>query len=463
MENLQKLMPYFQDQLLQWYRLTLERPDYAVAVAFSVWLLMAVFYSIRIAFLKKDIAKLAKANADIQAGLDDAQKQNQTQQQQLTEVSEQLQNAVQLAEAEMQRANTAEQRLNASNQELAAGLANLVESFELTLHNLPSANSDNLIPEYQSVIGRVAERFKNEQQAKTQLQLSFHAESAKLAEKEMLITSLQHRLDSQTQQLAQMELAIEQYEAAQRQLQVDREQQLAEAMAKQQAETAKLAELKIKEQQAKQTQAAVVSIESAVEKTVPPVKPAEMPVKPVETAPFIDSKPEPIKARTVPVDKPAATISTPVVATEKGTKAAEDSKFKGLFGRAMEKFSKMDEKLGSPRAVKVDHEPENAIEEVKAVEAEPIRVVQAEEKPAELKQEPKAAAGVAAKMGGLFGGFKKSQHKQVVVDISTSPIEVKIEEPIPEPEIPVAVDEAVESGKKMPSQLTGLFGKFKKK
>ncbi len=436
MENLQKLMPYFQDQLAQWYQLTLEKPDYAAAVAISVWLLIAIFYSIRIAFIKKDITRLTKANAGIQAELAEAKEKAESAQQQLAEVNLQLQSAEQAAESEKQRGESLEQRLAASNQELAASLAKLVESFELSLHNLPAADSDQLISENQSVIERVSERFKNEQQAKTQLQLSFHAESAKLAEKEMLITSLQHRLDSQTQQLAQMELAIEQYEAAQRQLQVDREQQLAQAMAKQQAqlEAAKVAESKAKQQETKFAQAAF----AAAEQAGAAVKPME---KTAEAAPVA----------------PAPKAEAAKVAVEKKAEESEGVKFKGLFGKAMEKFASMDQKLGSSSEAKPSAESQAAAEVAKPAEPEPVETVQAEP-----KAEQKKPSGVGSKMSGLFGGFKKSKAKEAVADKPTEVVETLVEESRDDAEKKAGGDESGKSGKKMQSQLSGLFGKLKK-
>ncbi len=458
MENLQKLMPYFQDQLAQWYQLTLEKPEYAAAIAVSVWLLLAILYSIRIAFLKKDIGRLTKSNADAQAKLTETENQVEAARQELDDANRQLQNAEQVTESEKRRAEAAEQQLVASNQELAGSLANLAESFELTLQNMPSADSGNLISEYQSVVARVSERFKNEQQAKTQLQLSFHAESAKLAEKEMLITSLQHRLDSQTQQLAQMELAIEQYEAAQRQLQADREQQIADAMAKQQAqvEATKLAEAKTKAQEAKFAQAAVGATLQKSEQSPTTEKPAE---NAIEAAPVIPT-PKAEAVKTVEMDKKAAGDSGKEAAIEKKAKASDSGKFKGLFGRAMEKFAKMDEKLNSSTEAKSKSESQPAAEEAKAAEPEPVEVEAVQPEP---KEKPKKPSDVASKMTGLFGGFKKSKAKESAASEPVEIAENPREEPQSEPEKTATTEETGKSGKKIPSQLSGLFGKLKKK
>lgn len=456
MENLQKLLPFFQEQLTQWYQLTLEKPDYAAAIAVSVWLVLAILYSIRIGFLKRDIARLAKANAETQANLNAAQEQVQSLQQQLSEMSTEVQNAQAKAEAESDRASTVEQRLSASNQELAASLANLVECFELNVHNLPAANADNLLSEYQAVIGRVSERFQNEQQAKTQLQLSLHAESAKLAEKEMLISSLQHRLDSQTQQLAQMELAIEQYEAAQRQLQADREQQLAAALAKQQVEAAKLAELKKQEQEVKQAQPASVGAEPKIERPVAPEPPVAPLAKPVIETPSVQAKPEPSKDQAI---KQEATSSSKTEAkpAPKKAKAAESGKSKGFFSRAMEKIAQMDQKLGTQTRVAPNSEPEAENVRVTAPQPEPVTAAAEQAKPAEPKK-PSSSESMTAKMGGLFGGFKKSAPKPAEPEVAHAEEASAVEPAKTKP-----AEKPAKAEKKMTEQLTGLFGKLKSK
>jgi DNA repair exonuclease SbcCD ATPase subunit len=217
METVQKLVPYFQELLQQWYELTLHNQEYAICLAVSVWLITAIFYSIRIGFLKRSNAKLLKDKTATQTSLDETKKELQTLQQQYTEANERMEQAVEKSAAESQR-------LQASNKQLANSLSSMVDCFELNQHNLPTAESENLLTEYEAVVARALERFQTEQQAKTQLQLSFHAETAKLAEKEMLVSSLQNRLDTQTQQLAKLELAIEHYEDAQRQLEADKQQ-----------------------------------------------------------------------------------------------------------------------------------------------------------------------------------------------------------------------------------------------
>ena len=347
MENLQKLVPFFQELLQQWYELTLHNQEYAICLAVSVWLLTAIFYSIRIGFLKRHASQLAVARNAVQASLDEANLQLQALQHQLAEAAEKTLAAEQAVQTETDRANGIMARLNESNQQLAGSLANLVASFELNQPNLPNADAGNLLAEYAAIVTRVVDRFQNEQQAKTQLQLSFHAESAKLAEKDLLIGSLQSRLDSQTQQLAKLELANEEYQVALRQLEIEKHN-LTTAMQQQRPPepVRTVEELKqpvyVAPQQVVEPFAAAVVVPT-VDVSVPEViQPA---AQVVEISAPIEKIPEPV-AQPAPVIATKKPEVKPVPAAKPKPAKAEGGKLKGIFGRAMDKISKMDEKLG---------------------------------------------------------------------------------------------------------------------
>ena len=364
MENLQKLVPVFQELLQQWYELTLHNQEYAICLAVSVWLLTAIFYSIRIGFLKRHAGQIAISRNAVQANLDEANLQLQALQQQLTEATEKTQAAEQAAQAEVERANGVTARLNESNQQLAGSLATLVTSFELNQPNLPTADAGNLLIEYAAIINRVVDRFQNEQQAKTQLQLSIHAETAKLAEKDLLIGSLQSRLDNQTQQLAKLELANEEYQVALRQLEIEK-QNLTAAMQQQRSpEPVRIVE-EVKQPVYVAPQPAVdafanVKVEPAVENVAPEIsQPIAQVVEisaPVEKIPESVVQPEP--ALIVEIKKPDV---KPAAAVKQKPAKAEAGKLKGIFGRAMDKISKMDEKLGfesNPKPTIIEEQPE---------------------------------------------------------------------------------------------------------
>lgn len=448
METVQKFMPYFQEMLQQWYQLTLHNQEYAIALVGSACLITAIFYSIRIAFLKRGAAKILKAKQETQAGLDEANQQLEALRQQLAEATEHKLAAEQTAQAESNRATSIELRLNKSNQQLAGSLVSLVDCFELNLHNLPKADAENLLSEYEAVIARVADRFQNEQQAKTQLQLSMHAETAKLAEKEMLISSLENRLDTQTQHLAKLELAVEKYEAAQKQLEQDK-LQLAQELQNRQAEATR------QQGYEKPAAAPVAPVQAAVEQTPEPIKP----VQSVERLPETKVVEPNIKQEPTPVTpKPQAAVSesakAPVV---KKTKPAAGNKMKGLFGRVMDKVAKMDEKLGSPGNV-ANAEPDAA----EVIETQPEssdRVEHTESlEPVAQVESAKPHSGLNDKLSGLFGGFKKPAAK-------SANLEPEQETATPAAEQAPVAAEKPDAGKdkKVSAQLSGLFGKFKAK
>lgn len=417
MEYLQKLVPFFQELLKQWYDLTLHNQEYAISLAVSVWLVTAIFYSIRIGFLKRHATQLAVGKHTLQTQLDETNSQLQTLQQQLAEAAQQVQAAEQATQAETERADGILQNLNNSNQQLASSLANLVTSFELNQPNLPVADSANLLTEYNAILGRVVERFQNEQQAKTQLQLSMHAETAKLAEKDVLIDSLQSRLDNQTQQLAKLELANEEYQTALRQLEIDK-QNLNAALQQRQSESVRVVEVEKSVPQVTAPASPVVEsprVEPVVAVSVAPVVETAVPAvaSPVAKAveipePVVEVKPAPV-VQTAPATAKAET--KPAIPAKPKPEKADSGKLKGIFGRAMEKISKMDEKLGfesNPKPSLMDEAEDNVSEVLEkteqAIETVAANVSKAvEEVVVETKAEP---AKKDNKLSGMFGKLK---------------------------------------------------------
>ena len=436
METLQKFEPYFQELLQQWYQLTVHNQEYVICLAVSVFLITAFFYSIRIGFLKRSSAQIQKAKNETQASLDEAQQQLKTLQQQYNEANERMQQAIENAQLESQR-------LQASNKQLANSLSSMVDCFELNQHNLPTADADNLLTEYEAILSKVLERFQSEQQAKTKLQLSFHAESAKLAEKEMLVSSLQNRLDTQTQQLAKLELAIEHYEDAQRQLEADKDK-LDKETKKHQEELTRALELEKQNLAAAHAQAQEVVIESNPE----PVKPLEFIEKAVEIK---QPEPEPVESDIKPqaANLDASTASAKPQTEQKPQAQAKTTK--GVFGRALEKIAKMDEKLGSSSHVIPKSE---SADEVRAEVSEPIA-----ESPAKAEnKKPHESQGVGEKLSGLFGGFKKSSGKQPKAEQPQT-----VSAPVQQEDHKAVAKEPTVKANEVTSKITGLFGKFKSK
>lgn len=447
MPNLQELLPFFQQLFQQWSEFTLHNVPYAVTLALTVWLVTAIGYSISIGVLKLRNTREVKARIDVQTSLEAAQQQLQATQEQLTTTSGQLEQTQQQAEMHAQRANKLEQKLLSSSKQLSESIAALVEKFEL-LDNAPAPNPadpDALWHRYGAIIGRVGERFQNEQQAKARLQLDVQAEKSKLADKDAVITSLQSRLDLQTHKLAELEQAATEQQTLQQELEALK-QRLLISQDKHRFDSARIHDLeKSGAYTAVQSApAAVASFEPVVRQEIRQA--AETPVAVATKAVIEDLSVEQEQAAPQPAAEPA--VAKPAAAKAPG-------KLKGLFGNAMEKFSKLDAKLGSSTTPKASVEPEPVAavvsEEVEA--AEPIQAVV--ETVAEVSTTK--PTGFANKLGGMLGGLKKTPTQPVVEQATNS---LSAAEPTAE-EADVAIPEPTSATKK-PGKLGGLLGKFKK-
>jgi hypothetical protein len=448
MPNLQELLAFFQQLFQQWSELTLLNAPYAITLALTVWLVTAIGYSISLGVVKMRLAREVKARSELQASLDTTQQQLQSVEQQLAESSQQLEQANQQLEAKAQRASNLEQKLLSSNKKLAEGIAVLVEKFELIDNaSAQQADADALWQRYSAIIGRVGERFQSEQQVKARLQLDVQAEKSKLADKDASIANLQGRLDSQTQRLAELEQAASEQQNLQQELETFK-QRLLIAQDKHRGDSARILELEKSAGRGGVQAAATVAVEPAVRQEAP--RPVVQVPTPVQYAAVVE------EVSVAPVaDEQAAAAVAPEVVVKQATPAKATGKLKGLFGNAMEKFSKFDEKLGSPTAPKAEvaeavaAPAEEVIEPIAAVEPEqPV----AEAPPAVVTS---PAAGFANKLGGMLGSLKKAPAKPAV-ELVTDPEPVAVDVA----EIPEA-PQTNEVGKK-PGKLGGLLGKFKK-
>ncbi|MDT4288679.1 hypothetical protein RO575_03845 [Methylomonas sp. MO1] len=453
-------LPMIQSILSDWYRFTLENQEYAGALALAVWLLTAMFYSIRIYFLKKTNAINLKARLALQADLEAAQQQQQALQEQLTANTEQMEVAKTVADNEAQRAAGLEEKLVQANRQVIDSVKTLATSFELTEPVLPAANdlqSTDLWPRYFALTAQITERFKAEQQGKTELQLALWAETSKLAEKDALIGPLQLRLESQTEQLNKLELAVEEQKILRERDQASAEKLLADTIAKHQAELARYAD------SAKHSVAPAAAYSQPVSQPEPNVVINEAPA--IQPAPAIVAEPVVAQAPVEPpklverevaqvVEKPKAVVAEPAPAKQSSVdKLAEKSggfgKFKQMLNNTMQQMAKLDQKLGTQTEVAAEAIQEE-LEEIAAPIMEAAvelkeNVLEIAETASEAVKEP--AAGVSSKLKGLFG--KKSAEPAV------APEPVAVEpEPIAEP-----VAAAAEPAK--PAGLKGLLKKWK--
>lgn len=434
-------LPMIQSLLSDWYRLTLENQEYATSLALAVWLLTAMFYSIRIFFLKKTIAAVAKARMALQTELEAAQQQQQALQAELAASTEQLAVAQAAAGSEAQRAAGLEDKLVQANRQVIDSIKTLAGQFEVTEPSLPAANdlqTSDLWSGYVSFTAQIAERFKAEQQGKTELQLALWAETAKLAEKEALLGPLQMRLESQTEQVNKLELAVEEQKILRERDQASAEKRLAEALEQHQAELARYATAAnppvVSELKAAQPASQPAQIVSVADSPVTPSAPevvAEPVIPPVTQVPVEPPKPvEPAPVILVEAPKPVAVApSAPVPAAKPAAeKAPEKSggfgKFKQMLNNTMQQVAKFDQKLGTQTEVLAETIQEE-LEEI----AEPVMeaVVELKESAVEIAEAAVEAAkeptaGVGGKLKNLFG---KSKAAEPTVIAHSAPVQTE--------------------------------------
>lgn len=240
---MEKYLPFIKDLLSEWYLFTLSNPLYAATLAAAVWLLTAMLYSIRIASLKRG------KNASEKAGIESfnaVQQQLQQNQEELAATVLQMEKAQAAVQDETRRALALEQLIYQRNQQVAGIIQSLATSFDLGERPLLASEdvkADSLWQQHDKVINQLTDRLRSEQKAKIELQQTFQAETAKLAEKDALLEVLQATLATHTNQLSRLEQALEEHKSILQQ-QDNAQQALSESLKKHQAEAARPAEPK---------------------------------------------------------------------------------------------------------------------------------------------------------------------------------------------------------------------------
>lgn len=210
---MQTYLPLIQTMLTEWYLFTLNNALYAGVLATAVWLLTAMLYSIRIASIKR--AKAASEKASIE-NLTTVQHQLQHTQEELAETTLQMDKAASTAQEETQRTLMLEQLIYQRNKQIAEIIQTMATSFDLGERPLLASEdvkADLLWQQHTKVITLLIERLRAEQQAKIELQQTCQAETAKLAEKEVLLETLQVTLDTHADQLSKLESALAEQKA----------------------------------------------------------------------------------------------------------------------------------------------------------------------------------------------------------------------------------------------------------
>jgi hypothetical protein len=243
-------LPIIKTLLSDWLQLTLTYPWYTGALAAVVFLLTATLYGIRVASLKKKNIATEKARTEMQNNLNSAQQKMQLLQEELTANTGQMEKDKRLAQEEAERAEKLEEQLTRRNQQVAGIIQSLHTRFDLGERPLPvmgEIKAEDLWQQHERVINLITTRLQTEQQAKTELQQSYQAETVKRAEKEALLETLQTTLATQTGQLFKLEQALEEQKSILQQQQDKAQQVLSQTLEKHLTELAGLAE---REQQA---------------------------------------------------------------------------------------------------------------------------------------------------------------------------------------------------------------------
>lgn len=201
-------LPIIQGTLTDWIALTLINPFYAGALTAVVFLLTATLYSIRVAFLKSNNKASESARIEIQVKLNETQQNIEAIQQELLANSEQMQTDNKLAQDEAARATELESRLSVRNGQIARIIQSLATSFDLgerPLSVMENVEAEELWQQHERVINFLVKRVQSEQQAKTQFQESYQAETLKHTEKDALLETMRLTLALQTSQLQSIE------------------------------------------------------------------------------------------------------------------------------------------------------------------------------------------------------------------------------------------------------------------
>lgn len=464
----QDYLPFFQNLLLQYYQFTLENSAYAICLAVSVWLLTTLFYSIRIGFLNRRNKINVKALLDTQNDLATAQQQIQQLQEELAANNEQLEHIKTEAEQQTQRATSLQSRISRLDSQLAESIASLTTNADLSEQFSPNANgleTEDLWQRYSAINKQLSTNLATERKSHSELQQAFTAEIAKLAEKDKQLQLMQVHVDSQNQQLAQLELIVAEHKTLLAQQQESAQQRLSETEAKHQNDLARINALEqqtLELTQAKQ-QAPIQEQINATSAVI--TKPEE--VKVVETKivepQAVAVEPEPqyiyIKPAILPVQeptisevaapKPAIVIAEapkkqPVKTPEKATGGVA-GKLKNFFSNAKQRIDKLDGKL--------ENNPTPPAEEPAQLDEPQAAAIEAPISPAEISnanyQTESTATEVspAADLSHAFAATTTEPIQEIPAEIQQ----------------PSAKEITTDTDKQATSKLKNLFGKFKRK
>ena len=345
----------------------------------------------------------------------------QQMQEELAANTEQMEQAKQFAQKEAERAAKLEEQLTQRNKQVAGIIQSLHTSFDLGERPVPvmgDIKAEGLWQQHDRVINLITTRLQSEQQAKTELQQSYQAETAKRAEKEALLETLQSTLATQTSQLSKLEQALEEQKSMLQEQQDKAQQVLSQTLEKHLAELARLTEL---EQQAldlvntkqqitqleeklnvKDTLITQLEKDKSVEQVKVQAQPAPLKQEKIETIIELPKTEEEVTS--APSDMEEEPVSP--VKEQTGGVAG---KLKGLFGKTKQ------EPIAS------EPEPAETRRYEEEIQPTPVEVEEQPETP--VKEQ---TAGVAGKLKGLFGKTKQEPITEEPESVETRQYEEEI-------------------------------------
>lgn len=483
-------LPIIKATFSDWILLATNNPLYTLAIATLVWLLTAIIYSIKIGSLKKQIIASENTHIEKQNNLNSAlnavQQQMQLMQEELAANTEQMQKDRQLAQNEAERAAKLEEQLSRRNEQIAGIIQTLATSFDLGERPVPvmdDIKAEGLWQQHDRVINLLITRLRSEQQAKTELQQSYQAETVRRAGTEALIDTLQTILAAQTSQVSKLEQAFEEQKSLLQQQQGQAQQVLSQTLEKHLSELARLSGLEQQALDLVNTRQQLTQLEEKINTkdaliTQPEKnKPVDQ-VKEQAQSVLIkqDEKEIPIelkKADQVVSPAPAVVEQQPVSPVKQQTGEVA-GKFKSLFGKTSQESIKTEPEVVEIKQDKPEIQPAPAEQQPvssaksqigklkklfgktsqKSIKAEPEVV---ETKQVEEKIQPAPVAVEHLPFGATKNQF--GNKKYFFGDIDKQPEETKQEEAEIQP-APVE-QQPVSAAKGQFGKLKNLFGKTK--
>lgn len=416
-------LPILKAILSDWIVLTLDNPFYASVLAFIVFLITAILYSIRIASLKAKNVSSEKARLEMEATLNAqltvAKQQQQAIQDELTANTEQMKRDQQLAQKEAERAARFEDLLSQRNKLVAGIIQTLATSFDLGERPVPlmgDIKAEGLWQQIDRVIGLLTNKLQSEQQAKTQMQQSYQAETVKLAEKEAQLVTLQTTLVAQTSQLTQLEQSLEEQTGLLKQQQDEAQHVLSQTLEKHLSELARLTELEQQALALVSTQQQLIQLEEQLSnkealitqlETNKQIEQVKVEPKPVVIKQEVKETPLELKNNEEPVLSVSTDLKEASISPVKEQSVGVSGKLKSLFGRT------------NQETIATGPELEEIKEEI--IESQPIVT--------EVHQSL-SATSVKEQMAGMTGKFKSLFGKANQESITKEPDVIEIKEAI---------------------------------